>query len=113
MNKGIKVKIFTTDEDNGKTGTVESVWNDGYSVYIEGDEGAKFFEKTELRLIGENAATEKQMNYIVDLGGQTGPYTKLEASQIIECLKPSCHYCGMPATGFGFFDEPVCGGCGG
>ena len=24
-----------------------------------------------------------------------------------------CHYCGMPATSFGFFDEPVCDGCGG
>ena len=23
----------------------------------------------------------------------------------------SCHYCGLPATGFGFFDEPVCGEC--
>lgn len=25
----------------------------------------------------------------------------------------SCHYCGMPATGVGFFDEPVCSECGG
>jgi hypothetical protein len=25
----------------------------------------------------------------------------------------SCHYCGMPATSFGFFSEPVCKGCGG
>lgn len=25
----------------------------------------------------------------------------------------SCHYCGMPATSFGFFDEPVCRECGG
>ena len=24
-----------------------------------------------------------------------------------------CHYCGMPAVGFGFFDEPVCRECGG
>lgn len=27
--------------------------------------------------------------------------------------RPSCHYCGMPAASFGFFDEPVCRGCGG
>ena len=25
----------------------------------------------------------------------------------------SCHYCGMAATNFGFFDEPVCDECGG
>jgi hypothetical protein len=25
----------------------------------------------------------------------------------------SCHYCGQTATGFGFFDEPVCPQCGG
>lgn len=25
----------------------------------------------------------------------------------------SCHYCGMPAKSFGFFDEPVCRDCGG
>jgi hypothetical protein len=24
-----------------------------------------------------------------------------------------CHYCGMPAYGFGFFDEPACRECGG
>ena len=24
-----------------------------------------------------------------------------------------CHYCGMPATGFGPFDEPACPECGG
>ena len=24
-----------------------------------------------------------------------------------------CHYCGMPARSFGFFDEPVCKECGG
>lgn len=24
-----------------------------------------------------------------------------------------CHYCGQPASRFGFFDEPVCPGCGG
>ena len=24
-----------------------------------------------------------------------------------------CHYCGMPASSFGFFDEPICRECGG
>ena len=24
-----------------------------------------------------------------------------------------CHYCGLPANTFGFFDEPVCRECGG
>ncbi len=27
--------------------------------------------------------------------------------------RATCHYCGMPATGFGFFNEPVCRECGG
>jgi hypothetical protein len=25
----------------------------------------------------------------------------------------SCHYCGQPAYGRGWFDEPACDGCGG
>jgi hypothetical protein len=25
----------------------------------------------------------------------------------------ACHYCGQPATSFGFFDEPICSECGG
>ena len=25
----------------------------------------------------------------------------------------TCHYCGRPAYGWGFFDEPVCKQCGG
>jgi len=24
---------------------------------------------------------------------------------------PTCHYCGMPATNWGFFNEPVCNEC--
>ena len=35
----------------------------------------------------------------------------------INSAKPSgdfsCHYCGMPAKTFGFFDTPVCSECGG
>lgn len=27
--------------------------------------------------------------------------------------RPSCHYCGQPANGRGFFDEPACKECGG
>jgi hypothetical protein len=44
---------------------------------------------------------------------------KIEDSRYEYIVKPSelsksrsCHYCGMPATGFGFFDEPVCADCG-
>lgn len=25
--------------------------------------------------------------------------------------RATCHYCGMPATGIGFFGEPVCDNC--
>ena len=25
----------------------------------------------------------------------------------------ACHYCGLPAVDFGFFDEPICEDCGG
>lgn len=27
--------------------------------------------------------------------------------------RPACHYCGQPATDYGFFDEPICRECGG
>ena len=110
----MNVKIISNDENNGKIGTVEKQWRDGsYSVYIAGDEDAKNFNATELRLTGENAATEKQIDYIVLLGGEPAPYTKQDASKLIDSLKPSCHYCGMPATGHGFFGEPACSECGG
>ncbi len=28
-----------------------------------------------------------------------------------ETAQPTCHYCGQPATGIGFFGEPVCDDC--
>lgn len=59
-------------------------------------------------------ATQKQLDKIGTLGGETmGITTKGQASDLIDSLIPSCHYCGMPATGFGFFDERVCAECGG
>lgn len=30
-----------------------------------------------------------------------------------QAREQSCHYCGCPATAFGFFDEPICPECGG
>ncbi len=63
-------------------------------------------------------ATEKQVAYLHDLGytGDVNLSKKL-ASKLIDKLKsasqPACHYCGMPATGHGFFGEPACSECGG
>lgn len=67
-----------------------------------------------------NPATDRQMAYLRDLG-YDGPanLTKEEASTKIDRLKAwkgsvgACHYCGSPAFGWGFFDEPACGQCGG
>ena len=58
--------------------------------------------------------TAKQLAYLKSLGhkGQT-PTTKGEASDLIDGLQPNCHYCGQPATGFDFFNAPVCRQCGG
>lgn len=37
----------------------------------------------------------------------------VEPAPISDSDSDRCHYCGMPATGFGFFDEPACPDCGG
>lgn len=58
--------------------------------------------------------TDRQMAKIVELGVDPSTVTsKGQASDLIDSLIPSCHYCGQPATGFGFFDEHVCPECGG
>lgn len=63
-------------------------------------------------------ATPKQMAYLRDLGVERPDSISIQAaSRLIDQAKvaqmPSCHYCGMPARSVGFFDEPVCEGCGG
>ena len=42
-------------------------------------------------------------------------YGKNDIQAVIEKQSSSfnCHYCGGPAAGFGFFDEPACTECGG
>lgn len=37
----------------------------------------------------------------------------IEMTSLYHEPEPVCHYCGMPAKSFGFFDEPVCSDCGG
>ena len=65
-------------------------------------------------------ATEKQINYLALLNYKgRNPISKTEASQFIQSQKEwknavgACHYCGQPAFGWGFFDEPACNQCGG
>jgi len=43
----------------------------------------------------------------------TERYEVVGAEEIKADNAPRCHYCGMKATSFGFFDEPVCPECGG
>lgn len=46
--------------------------------------------------------------------GELGRVPSGETPTLRRSLKGlDCHYCGMPATGWGFFDEPVCEDCGG
>lgn len=84
------------------------------------------FEETESKprlLLGEpwqppkwwsDPVTQRQLDYLKSLGyNGPAPKTKGEASDLIDQNTPSCHYCGGKATGFGFFDEPVCKECGG
>jgi hypothetical protein len=68
----------------------------------------------------EELATERQMSYLKDLGYDgSSNITKSQASTKIDSLKEwknavgACHYCGSPAYGFAFFDEPACSQCGG
>ena len=37
----------------------------------------------------------------------------MKITSLVEVRAPrkSCHYCGMPADDFNFFDAPVCDGC--
>ena len=42
-----------------------------------------------------------------------GKRIRLEQEQAKRERQLYCHYCGLPATGFGFFGEPVCEECGG
>jgi len=63
-------------------------------------------------------ATSRQVAYLTDLGVNVpGEISVKAASRLIDkakrAQKPSCHYCGMPATGFCFFGEPACSECGG
>lgn len=66
----------------------------------------------------DNNCTEAQISYIQKLDpGQNYAFNKItkdQASKMIDNLKKgnkSCHYCGMPAKSFGFFDEPICEDC--
>ncbi len=89
------------------------------SPWLEG--GWEIFDVERLYLLptAEPLATEKQMAYLNDLGYTGGALTKSQASREIESLKAwqgavgACHYCGAPAYGWGFFDEPACSQCGG
>jgi len=35
----------------------------------------------------------------------------IKEAQLEQQSKPVCHYCGMPATDWGFFGAPVCSDC--
>jgi len=109
---GTQVKIATNDKENGRFGTITNCHPqaNGYAVYIEGDDDDKLFDETELRLVGGDAASDKQIDYIVALGGKAGMYTKEQASKTIDSLR-ACHYCVSPANKFGFFGERVCSQC--
>lgn len=89
--------------------------------YIEYADQYEMVDASDIRLIPSNEpiATDKQMAYLKDLGYTGEILSKSQASDKINELKAwenavgACHYCGAPAGGFGFFDEPACAQCGG
>lgn len=130
------MKMQFSQADKGRTAYVEidGKWIKGTIHYYIGETelnpgrelvevslrgyGLEVFDAEYLKPIPSNdsAPTERQMAYLIDLGYVGGPLTKSQASAEIDRLKNSvgsCHYCGMPANSWGFFDEPVCRECGG
>ncbi len=113
---GIKLEYDYDDDVDVAQKEIEAGLRKTWGAYhVTFRNGQLFAEPEQWRL---DEPTQKQLDYLNKLGytGNT-PLTKGQASDLIERQKdlttPSCHYCGQPATGFGFFDEPCCSECGG
>jgi len=112
-------------DTGGNIGVVQKVIN-AWAVMARSHDFEKYSEISGERdrpladLTPVAMATEKQVKYLLYLeySGDPKKLTKQQASEEISSLKRyagknSCHYCGAPASGFGFFDEAACGQCGG
>lgn len=117
MNITQVVTLKTNDEWNGRVVTVSAIKPYGFEIVEDGmaaDE-KMLFRFDEIRDTSgprNDPPTQKQIDRLRDLGYKGQPATKGEASALIDQLTPACHYCGQPATSFGFFDEAVCRQCG-
>jgi hypothetical protein len=118
LKVGQQVILNTEDEFDGQTVTITAIKSYGFEIAEDGQgsNSKGLFEFTELN--GWNMTVEDFRNQVdgVESTPKTwrdDPATKGEASDLVDRLQPSCHYCGGRATSFGFFDEPVCPECGG
>lgn len=114
-----RVKINHSDESyDGEICKVVRVENGASFPYqVEMEDGPYWMTEADVALVSKaHPATQKQLNYLADLGAAaTHAVSVAEASAMIDQAKGgnTCHYCGQPASGFGFFDEAACTDCGG
>lgn len=67
--------------------------------------------------MGDN--TQKRDGFGIGEAGRVSEADATERAMLAEhrrqaqerARRADCHYCGMPATSVGFFDEPVCEDC--
>lgn len=133
VNVGDRVQAwkYVMGREYSITGTVKSISayaGDQVALIVDDDGDSDYYNvasdlENRMTVIEQatplNPATSRQIAYLRDLGVADVPanLSKSQASRMIDEAKsaqqPSCHYCGMPATSAGFFDEPICSECGG
>lgn len=73
----------------------------GYYVGPEDARGQTLSSRTVTSLSVDASKWDEFMRY----------YPLKSATKPAAVAAPRCHYCGLPATGIGFFGEPVCDDC--
>jgi hypothetical protein len=63
-------------------------------------------------ICGGNTMTATAARAECDKRNAVRPTTKKQFAKS-KSERKSCHYCGRPAIGFGFFGDPICRECGG
>jgi len=73
-----------------------------------------------IHLIGGDSGTVEEIfqnlygyAFKVNIGGEASWVGEAVVNEIAlsKQIHPTCHYCGMSATNWGFFNEPVCREC--
>ena len=90
----VRVSKFVLDTDYHGEGTVTKLLRDGI--------GEPYFQLTD---------DGGHVDYWSPLNDLMNSCEVLQRAPVEDDGRPSCHYCGMPATHIGFFGEHVCNEC--